>query len=377
MNKTPHILICGNYGATNIGDEAILQSILQCVRSTHPKAHITVVSANPAFTAKQYGVEAVHPVPAGFRSILGSFFSKKFRETLKAHKKSDLVIFGGGGLFTDEKPRAIFIWTMQILPALWYRKPIYCFGQSIGPLFMRSSRWTVRFLFRRMRAITVRDEASKNLLEKMDVRNVQVLPDPVFGLHSDKNSHPHHHVHRQHQVVLSLRPWFKRAEKNHRILAEFIDWLFVTYHLKTLCVPFQSEHDNDSEEILKVLSLLEHREAAELLAHNENISEVATLMKSSTAVIGMRLHSVILAAVTETPFLGISYSLKVTEVIRQLGMGNYFCEYRELDLQTLKKKFELLFTYRKQIEKELEEKHCDFQKQTEEYSELLERMLTP
>lgn len=377
MNKTPNILICGNYGATNIGDEAILQSILQCVRATLPRVHIRVASANPELTAKQYGVETVPKIPAGFRSIIKAFFGKGLGQTLRAFRKSDLVIFGGGGLFTDEKPRAIFIWMMQILPAFWYKKSVYCFGQSIGPLIMRSSRWVVHFLFKRMRVVTVRDEASKNLLDKMDIRNVRVLPDPVFGLHCGKTAHVHHHAQRRHHVVFSLRPWFKHAEKNHRILAEFIDWLYATYHLKTLCVPFQSDQDNDSEEILKVLSLLEHREAAELLAHNENIGEIEELMKTSTAVIGMRLHSIILAAVTETPFLAISYSLKVTEVVRQLGMGNYFCEYRELDLQALKKKFELMFTYRRQIESELGEKRREFLKKCEDYTELLERVLTP
>ncbi|MFO0780836.1 MAG: hypothetical protein U0519_03035 [Candidatus Gracilibacteria bacterium] len=89
-----------------------------------------------------------------------------------------------------------------------------------------------------------------------------------------------------------------------------------------------------------------------------------------------QLHSLILAAITETPFLGLSYSLKVTEAVRQLGMGNYFCEYRDLDLQTLKKKFELLYTYRSNVVKELAEKRRMLREKTDRYQEILRGLFT-
>lgn len=376
MKHSPNIVICGNYGATNLGDEAILESILQFVHKAVPGAHVTVVSANPALTASQHHVNVVPKIPSGFRSFFSAFFGKKLKKTLDAYRHADAIIFGGGGLFSDEKPRAIFIWSMQILPALLMKKPVFCFGQSVGPLMMKMSRRMVKFLFRRMKVVIVRDEASRGLLEKIGVRHAEYVPDPVFGLNIGKNSHHSSAGDRDHHVLFSIRPWLRHPEKNYETLARFIDWLYETYHLKTFFVPFQSNQDDDSKEMLAIAARLEHREAAKVLAYNEDLTDVVQLMKKSTAVIGMRLHSLILAAITETPFLGLSYSLKVTEAVRQLGMGNYFCEYRDLDLQTLKKKFELLYTYRSNVVKELAEKRRMLREKTDRYQEILRGLFT-
>lgn len=378
MNQPSRILICGNYGATNLGDEAILQALLEQVRSAFPHANLQVVSANPELTTKQHGVEAVAMVPAGLRSFVRGIFGVDFRRTSRAFRDADLIIFGGGGLFTDEKPRAIFIWLMQILPALRRRKPVVCFGQSVGPLKSGWSRWIVRRVFRRMHAVVVRDEASRELLLHLGVRNVQVLPDPVFGLqkrfYADASfrSEP---AERKPYIVFSLRPW--KGNQPHEVLAKFVDWIFETYQLRTYFVPFQNEHDADSPEMAKVISKLQNRggadgvAAAEIFPYNENIPDILKLMHEATAVVGMRLHSLIFSALVHTPFLGFSYSVKVSEVVRQLGMEDFLCEYRDLELEVLKKKFEKLFAERASIEKMLTTRQLELRHQTQKYGELL------
>src|SRR5579862_7188054 len=96
-----HIVISGNYGATNLGDEAILKSILQTLSKVYPDAKISVMTSHP-------GAHGFAMVPAGVRSFFRGVQNGSFRKTLKVFKECDLVLFGGGGLFTDEKPQAIF-----------------------------------------------------------------------------------------------------------------------------------------------------------------------------------------------------------------------------------------------------------------------------
>ncbi len=375
MKQTPHFVICGNYGATNIGDEAILQSILQFCRHAFPHADITVISSNPARTAEQYDVKTVPMMPAGLRSYVKAFFSRSMRKTLHAYKRADAVIFGGGGLFTDERPHAIFIWLMQILPAFRYKKPVMSLGQSVGPLMNRWSRWVVGKIFRKMKIVTVRDEASQLLLRKLNVRNIHVLPDPVFGFHLRKSHESPAPRERKPYIVFSLRPWIRNAEKIRGILAQFVDWIFETYHLRTYFVPFQSLHDDDENECLQVLLKLEHRSVCEVLSHNEEMRDTLKLMEESTAVIGMRLHSIIFSAITHTPFLALSYSLKVAEVAKQLGMEDFLDEYRFVDLDTLKKKFEKLFSERTHVEKSLEEMHKELEHKTEQYAHMIKQLV--
>ena len=63
--KNPKITICGNYGATNIGDEMILRGIVSTIRSIKQDAEITVLSHNPEETSKRYEVNSCYFLPFG------------------------------------------------------------------------------------------------------------------------------------------------------------------------------------------------------------------------------------------------------------------------------------------------------------------------
>ena len=51
------VLLSGYYGFGNVGDEAILASTVLSLRERSPGIEISVLSANPAETARSYGVE--------------------------------------------------------------------------------------------------------------------------------------------------------------------------------------------------------------------------------------------------------------------------------------------------------------------------------
>lgn len=396
MNEKKSVLIIGNYGATNLGDEAILESILQTVRASAPTADIKVLSSNPQNTTKLHGVATIRMVPSGFRSFFGSIFNGSLGRIFKTFRHSDAIIFGGGGLFTDEKFQAIFIWLMQIFPALLYRKKIMCFGQSVGPLKSVWSRAIVRFIFKKIEIITVRDDASHALLCSLGIKNVQVLPDPVFGLKtknilhvselaaetgtdhgSQKVSHSAPRSARIDEpfVFFSIRPWFHQSPQFFQTLADFVDWLYEKHHLKTVFVPFQREHDDDNAVMLKIVSLLKHKMAAEISSYDERTDAALLLMSQAKAVVGMRLHSLIFSTLTATPFLALSYSKKVSEVVHQLGMENYLTHTSDLELKKLQHQFDALLTGQEEIIKTLKEKQQEFVQKNENYGVFFQKLI--
>jgi polysaccharide pyruvyl transferase WcaK-like protein len=83
--------LSGYYGFSNSGDEAVLKSILTALEDAGKQAGIKiepiVLSGDPDWTKRQYGVEAVH------RTKLG--------EVRQALKNSDGLISGGGSLLQD------------------------------------------------------------------------------------------------------------------------------------------------------------------------------------------------------------------------------------------------------------------------------------
>ena len=82
-----NILISGYYGFDNIGDESILRTLVSSLREHIPDCSLTVLSHNPASTREKYGVEAVDRMSP--------------MAILRAVKKCDMLISGGGSLLQD------------------------------------------------------------------------------------------------------------------------------------------------------------------------------------------------------------------------------------------------------------------------------------
>ena len=83
------ILIIGNYGAGNLGDDAILGGILCDLKAVGFTGHIRVMHGGFKSSRDIYkGLELVPFVPSGLRSRFNTLRSKTF----KAIQNSDLII---------------------------------------------------------------------------------------------------------------------------------------------------------------------------------------------------------------------------------------------------------------------------------------------
>jgi polysaccharide pyruvyl transferase WcaK-like protein len=89
--KIYRVGISGSYGGLNLGDEAILRSMIDQLRKALP-VEIAVFSRNPQDTLQRHGVERAIPV----RDLIRS-------EVCQEIKNLDLFILGGGGILYDEE----------------------------------------------------------------------------------------------------------------------------------------------------------------------------------------------------------------------------------------------------------------------------------
>lgn len=373
MNRPFRLVICGNYGATNLGDEAILQSILDMIERTKISTHITVMSANPHATSKVYACESVYFVPAGVKSLLRGVFHRELRKTLRAIKNCDGFILGGGGLFNGDHPRAIMIWFLQAWAALLYKKPLFCLGQSVGPLKQGWARTLVKKIFQVAKIITVRDEGSKNLLHSLGITKVQVLADPVFGLTS-AHTMPQK---KQDYVVFSIRPWSQvQAEKNYETLAQFMDYLFEKHQLRSVLIPFQIFHDDDAKILAYIQSKTHSSQMVKLHPYSEKPTDILPIIANAKAVVGMRLHSLIFATLTHTPFLALSYSQKVTDMMRLLDTESSLLSWENFTFEDLTQQFEALLAQEGHLRQKLAQKATVMEAQSQKHVELLRVFLS-
>ena len=161
------VLVSGYYGFGNLGDEALLEVIVQRLRATVAPASIEVLSASPQRTADTHGVDATA--------------RWDWRAVRAAIARSDVVLSGGGGLLQNATSLRSLLYYAAILRegARLGRKTMN-FAQSIGPLD-RLGRFTVRRFCRGVRRATVRDERSRRLLQELLPHAVvERTADPVF-----------------------------------------------------------------------------------------------------------------------------------------------------------------------------------------------------
>ncbi len=156
------ILISGYYGFGNAGDEAILAGTLDGLRRRVPDCELAVLSNDPAATRGGHGVQAEDrwDKAAVWRAI----------------GWADLVLQGGGGLLQDATSAKSAAYYLAILEAAtWRRTPYAFYAQGIGPLTGSLARLFTGRAARKAAAITVRDEASADLLVSLGVDRERVL----------------------------------------------------------------------------------------------------------------------------------------------------------------------------------------------------------
>lgn len=182
-------LLAGNYGVSNLGDEALKEYFA----SAFPGVEWIVLSANP-----EEG-EVVR-FPAGVHSLLRT----KWTQTLSALRSSNGLVFGGGTLFTDtESVHACFVWFMHALFCILFRKPYFLAFQGVGPFRTRMGEQLARAVFRRAQFISVRDAASLQCVEawKLNKKIVQSF-DPVLSLLQE-----HSRTYRTENVLILIPRW--------------------------------------------------------------------------------------------------------------------------------------------------------------------------
>ncbi len=167
-------LLIGNYGVGNLGDEALREYFLQ--RFT--RVEWIVVSGRPTEENE------VPRLPCGIRSLL----SFRWTKTLCAYRRCDLVVFGGGSLFTDsESVFACLLWWMHAAVSRYFGKPVHLAFQGIGPFSTSFGKALARSVLHMAASVSVRDSASMRCVHALvPEKNIILSCDPVWWLMKKK-----------------------------------------------------------------------------------------------------------------------------------------------------------------------------------------------
>ncbi|EAZ92776.1 polysaccharide pyruvyl transferase CsaB [Crocosphaera chwakensis] len=292
-------VISGYYGKGNGGDEALLMSLLQMLPS---EIEPIVLSANPRKTHEQYGVKTC-PNRSAFPIL----------DTLK---NSDIFIWGGGSLMQDVTSLASPIYYAGLM-ALAQQKGLktIAWAQGIGPLNNPFTRWLTHQVLLGCTAVSVRDYKSAELLSKWHI-NPLIAPDPVWALTAKSVSGladlpaP--------KVAVNLRSHPLLTSERLKILTQaLIDFQKAT-NTCLLLVPFQSSQD------LQIARYIAGKLPGNYkIIQLENPRELKGVFKGVEMTIGMRLHSLIMAASEECKCFALSYDPKVNHLMEEIEIPGW------------------------------------------------------
>ncbi|WP_284643183.1 polysaccharide pyruvyl transferase CsaB [Paenibacillus silviterrae] len=323
---TKRIVISGYYGFQNSGDEAVLQSILLALREQGERqgVHIVpvVLSIQPESTAATYGVESVHRY--------------RMAEVWRAIKGADGLISGGGSLLQDETGWKTIPYYLAILKlAQWLGKPTFIYSQGIGPVHRPMFYGWIHSVFRKCAVVSVRDEESRALLQRMGIEanRVHVVPDPVMGMPLRKERTETNRPSANRMIGVSVRFWNEdRSELN--AVAEALRNVLEQTDAGIRFLPFHLPSD-------AAASLYVREKLGETYSHRITTAENVTHPQDMLAevqdcdlLIGMRLHSLIYAAGQQVPMVGISYDPKIDQFLNRLDMQSA-CSTKRPDAEAL------------------------------------------
>lgn len=298
------VVISGYYGFDNLGDEAILKSIIIALKEADKNIEITVLSNNPTKTEKNYNVKSVNRWN----------INKIYKEIIS----SDGLISGGGSLLQDvTSSRNILYYTFIMGLAKILKKPVFIYAQGIGPIHKNINKKIVKYFLNNVQYISLRDEESFNLVKNIGVKTIsEIVPDPVMGL-DFKNIDTKEKE--DNYIVVSVRDWSTKNDYLKEI-AKVCDSLS-NKGIKIKLLPMHGKLDEETS--VKLASMIKNN--VEILSHTMDIENKLKYIKGANLVIAMRLHALIFAGNVGTPMIGVSYDPKIEsylKLVKQPCIGN-------------------------------------------------------
>lgn len=305
-------IVCGAYGKGNIGDDAILLTIIRQLRQQDPNLPICVMTRKAQETAVMTGVSTV-PI-------------FNFLRAGKWMKKSALYVSGGGTLIQNvTSTRSLLYYLFSIAQAKKSGCKVMMYGCGAGPVRGRKYQQLVaKILNRSVDRIALRDPESEKTLRGFGVTvpEISVTADPAVQMRANRKSAQKYLQSNGvdpdgKYCLFVLRPWedaYQRLEAI-RMAAEY-GWN--QYGMMPLFFCF--EPSQDGQITREAASLL--RVPYKILSNSTDCSLLCGVIAEVDLVVAMRLHALVFACSQNTKMVGISYDPKVSGFMAYMKNDN-------------------------------------------------------
>jgi polysaccharide pyruvyl transferase WcaK-like protein len=361
----PRITLLGNNSGRNLGDMAIMSSIMESLSKRMPDSEFYVPTIKPEWVRKHYGdrynVKAVNVMPWTLSlRLLGL-------PTLICLAKSDVALICDGIIFGKKlfNPAFNYLITLVVLAPLakLLGCKMVCYSTGIGPFQNKISRLFAKWTINNCDLVMMRERDSEKLTKDIGVTQpVELTGDAAFinpvsddkvavsimreiGLDPEKPAmainatayldtwlNPHERLQDPKGLLKTIAEGVKRAQE--KATDKFQPMILCTHPMdEATCRELAAMCDG------KVLT------NSTYLSH-----DIQAVIRRCGILVGMRFHSIVLASSVETPVVGLIYAPKVRGYLRLLECEDYSLELASLTPTLLGDKLTEAWNARKELQ---------------------------
>jgi polysaccharide pyruvyl transferase WcaK-like protein len=327
------VTLIGVYGKGNFGDEALLATIADDLRTVLGPIEVQVLCSDPESVTRRFGFAAMTRTPM-----------RDFRAKLAMVRRSAVVLVGGGTLLCDHDRPATdlvvlatyFFW---LLLARAFGVPTVAYGQGFGPAESPIIRFGLWLLPRCVSGVTTRDRASHVMLCRIAGHraNCALGVDPVVA---GNRYLPAAVVARVSpalvQVVHGLSPYVLVAVRRPKLgvldaarghiatASRLVATLGLEQPARFVLFPTHlSDTFLDDRPVMDLVQshLIKAGISAERItrASWETLEEAAYWIQSADLVFGDRLHALLLGMLAQRPVVGLTVEDKIAGCIGDIA----------------------------------------------------------
>lgn len=391
MVNSPFILVTNVYSYLNKGDAAIVISLLREINRVYDH-DVLIQTADIHNDKDAYGT----PVsPTLLWSILSSvrdknivyriwvlvskvvllliamslsrafglktngMLPKDLRQFVFEVQESEFVIACGGGYLrtsssSSENTLLLYITCLNFLAGYYYKKPVYLYSQSIGPVHGKLQTRILKWALNKVTLIESREDISTKYLSSLNLSTpVFETADPVM-LMGDYGVEPKKYIvsDADLHIGLTVRKWFKTEEELSRYIetiAQFIDTIAASKNAHVYYIPqVIATNFGDDDRIIarRVYEKVTSKKSFSVIEDNLSIAEIIGLCGAMDIFVGTRMHSNIFSLINHVPVVAIEYEYKTRGIMQRLRIEEMVLDIKTLELSSLNEKAKYLIDHR-------------------------------
>lgn len=388
-NSNETKVVIATYTSFNKGTEALLVTRIAALRRFISNVSFTVfmfrfdpevkkefpgVSFYEAIGRVAYSKEGLRAglrtVPPIIKCTLWRFFHRLHidmkslmkDERLNAYYNADVVLTIGGDTLTEYLGNSSFLsYFLNLFFGLLLDKPVVIYAESIGPFTHWWTRLIARFLLKRAKLITIRENISKQVLLDLGVDgSVHVTADSAFLLQPAPSDRVNailnaEGMKEREKPLIGIIPSFivpsyglahftsPRESYDHyialmaRVASRLVDTLNATVLLIPHEIfPHQVSAVDDRSAGTDIRLLAQRNDRIICIEGNYTAEETKGIIGKCDLLIAGRLHAAIAATSLAIPMVMIAYHLKGDAIIGEMvGCSHYMLDINELSYEHL------------------------------------------